>query len=715
MEKPFYIPTSSLNFNNIVSSESISPSLFYEKRSYGMKRYVDIYDGKYPHQIIFSDRPYFFSRPKSDVEDHPMLIEVRLEENETTPYKKGFYSTDKTIFINPLTCRFLFFSEQDKLVTKSLSEHSLEVKISELYIPRMTVVRPYEECDFSKLKIKETSFSDGTCENDERMNRLKGMLYGYYLGAILSSEQVEVEKLKILQEVLNEFSAIISSGVIYLPKEKENRLRELSMRWQQLSPLFVGLQKELDKVGFDMSKLTLLSSILKKYGGSLSFPHLENLGLSLYTKYLTQQTDEVEKNPAMEWIEGKIEKQCSSMLRHGKKINPEDGEIITNGTDVINIQTSDHNELLKYWLNTLLLDSKQTARNSYSKMELATMVTMSAKDFLGNDWEKSKERDFLNKLRKHIAGEAFDIEWNNGTFCSVAAVVLRGDEWDALLRFMQRKGMCDYRLAFALYGALTGYANMTRDFIDMLFEDKKYGFQVYKEVYGQLLGRELHPIANATSLFPYTQVTSPKETTTITQKTQSAAQTPTTGHVSEKLDERVISIVYSIQNHPDYQEKYSKNLKKIEEQGLTDWDEIEKLDKWKKFIGKIKPNKQKSKRTSQKQKDKVYTQGTLFADNVENFFYIDGAAWDKIKDLVPIESQQKLKGDLEWYQGELKKGGNSKYYSKVRRESNKDAISVFVRLKDGKADYFPEELRDAIKQRLMSLYCNDNGENKSHS
>lgn len=651
-----------------------------------------------------------FSRPKSDIEDHPMVIEVRLNESEVTPLGDGFYSTDKTIYITPYNCRFLFFTEQDRLVTESLSEHSLDVKLSDLYIPRMAVVQPLGKYDFSKIKIKDTAASGDTNAVDERLNRLKGMLYGYYIGAMLSTSKEEVERLRILQEVQNEFSAIISSGTNHLSAEKEGRLRDLSTRWQQLSPIYIELQKH----GFDMSALTILSQILKKFGGSLSLPHTENLGLIRYTEYLIQQPVEGVRNPAMEWIESEIEKQSNSLLRYGKKINPEDGVIITNGVDVLNIQIPDHVELVKHWLNTLLLDSKQTARDNYNQLDLATMITLSAKAYLGNNWDGCTERDFLNKLRKHIAGEAFNVEWDNGALCSMAAVVLRGDEWDTLLSFMQRKGMYDYRLAFALYGALTGYANMTRDFVDMLFEDKNYGFQVYKEFYGQLLGKDLAPSPNTTPTRIKVKIPEGKGTQTIPMSGESSI---ITAPIQEPIkNNEVYRIVDAIRNHPDFKEKYEKNIKKIEEEGLTNWDDIEKIDKWKIFIGKVRPDKQIAKRATKKQEETIYTQGTLFAENRDNLFFCDATAWDKIKDLVPKETQSRLKDDLEWYQRELNKG-ISKYYPKVRRDSNKETIAIFVRLKDGKsgkqkADYFTEELREIIKQRLMSLYCNNDGENK---
>lgn len=686
MEHIFYIPSSTLNFNGVVTSESISPACFYSRRSFGLRRFVDIFNGKFGQHIILNNNLQGFSRPKSDIEDHPMVIEVRLNESEVTPLGDGFYSTDKTIYITPYNCRFLFFTEQDRLVTESLSEHSLDVKLSDLYIPRMAVVQPLGKYDFSKIKIKDTAASGDTNAVDERLNRLKGMLYGYYIGAMLSTSKEEVERLRILQEVQNEFSAIISSGTNHLSAEKEGRLRDLSTRWQQLSPIYIELQKH----GFDMSALTILSQILKKFGGSLSLPHTENLGLIRYTEYLIQQPVEGVRNPAMEWIEGEIEKQSNSLLRYGKKINPEDGAIITKGVDVLNIQIPDHVELVKHWLNTLLLDSKQTARDNYNQLDLATMITLSAKAYLGNNWDGCTERDFLNKLRKHIAGEAFDVEWDNGALCSMAAVVLRGDEWDTLLSFMQRKGMYDYRLAFALYGALTGYANMTRDFVDMLFEDKNYGFQVYKEFYGQLLGKDLAPSPNTTPTRIKVKIPEGKDTQTIPMSGESSI---ITAPIQEPIkNNEVYRIVDAIRNHPDFKEKYEKNIKKIEEEGLTNWDDIEKIDKWKIFIGKVRPDKQIAKRATKKQEETIYTQGTLFAENRDNLFFCDATAWDKIKDLVPKESQSRLKDDLDWYQRELNKGNSSKYYSKVRRDSNKDTIAIFVRLKDGKggkqkADY----------------------------
>lgn len=82
----------------------------------------------------------------------------------------------------------------------------------------------------------------------------------------------------------------------------------------------------------------------------------------------------------------------------------------------------------------------------------------------------------------------------------MSAVLIKGDEWELLLNFMQSKGMYDYRIAFALYGVLNGFANMTRDFTDLLLTTESgYLSKVYREMYGQLLEKSIPKTTNISS------------------------------------------------------------------------------------------------------------------------------------------------------------------------------------------------------------------------
>ena len=75
MEKR-YIPTTSLNFNNVLSSESISPKAFYQKRGFGYIRWFSIPENDIDNVILLYKSLSSFVRKKGDMEDHPLLIEV---------------------------------------------------------------------------------------------------------------------------------------------------------------------------------------------------------------------------------------------------------------------------------------------------------------------------------------------------------------------------------------------------------------------------------------------------------------------------------------------------------------------------------------------------------------------------------------------------------------------------------------------------------------
>ena len=72
----YYIPTSSLNFNNILSTESISPESFYECRKFGYSRWTPIPDNAFPNVVLLYATTCRFDPPVSDVEDNPLLVEI---------------------------------------------------------------------------------------------------------------------------------------------------------------------------------------------------------------------------------------------------------------------------------------------------------------------------------------------------------------------------------------------------------------------------------------------------------------------------------------------------------------------------------------------------------------------------------------------------------------------------------------------------------------
>ena len=142
--KKYYIPTSTLNFNNILSSESVSPKAFYYKRGFGYSRWTSVPENGFDNAIVLYETIKAFDRPLSELEDHPMLIETNINDDDIAQ-GNGFLYCNKTIFFSPTSTRFLFFSESDRRIALSMSENSLESKLLKLYSKRIDVVnKPHE-------------------------------------------------------------------------------------------------------------------------------------------------------------------------------------------------------------------------------------------------------------------------------------------------------------------------------------------------------------------------------------------------------------------------------------------------------------------------------------------------------------------------------------------------------------------------------------------
>ena len=185
----YYIPTSSSNFNNILSTEYISPKAFYEKRGFGYARWFTIEENNIDRVILLYDSPHNFERPVSDIEDHPMLIEIDTDD-EYPQISNGIFYSDKTIYLNPWQTKFFFFSDKVKKTVMSLSDSSLETKLIRLY-ERNMYVKQFEG-KYSIIQDTapiQTGDIDKFIEEDYITNKMKGLLYGYYIGANLSSSE----------------------------------------------------------------------------------------------------------------------------------------------------------------------------------------------------------------------------------------------------------------------------------------------------------------------------------------------------------------------------------------------------------------------------------------------------------------------------------------------------------------------------------------------
>lgn len=473
-----YIPTTSLNFNNILSTESISPKGFYASRGFGYSRWFSIPENNFDGAILLYESPAVLVRPKSDLEDHPLLIEIETDEDFPVA-KKGIRYSKHSIYLNPWNTKFIFQNEKDKTVAYSLSDSSLETKMLRLYNNKIIVASV--QGSFPTIEDISIDFTieDSYIEKDLQINKIKGLLYGYYIGACLSSSKDDIEQINILKEIHNIFAAVVSSVEKIPSNIQMERLEHLFTSYIKKLPLY----QELLAVIGSVEKINNVLAILQKYSIKVTMFDWRKTVRDL-------QDDSDGPNYAISWVKSEISNLRKKMASYNTLLSPDAEEIITsNGkiSKVSSIVDNVENQLYFSWVNNILINFN--GKVSSMRAELADTITKSAIDTLGDNWANSTIRTFLNQLRRHVRGEEFTQPWNNGVLSSIAAVISKGDDWENLLNFMQSKGMTDYRIAFSFYGILNGFANLTRDFTDILLNQKSiYVAEIYREFYGQLHG-----------------------------------------------------------------------------------------------------------------------------------------------------------------------------------------------------------------------------------
>lgn len=480
----YYIPTTTLNFNNILSSESVSPCIFFQKRGFGYSRWFKIPENEQNNSIILYDSLSRLERGESDLEDHPMIIEINTSEN-FREIDNGVYITDKTIYLNPWNTRFIFLREQDKLVTISLSDSSLETKMIRLYQKGFEVYNPTGAYSCITNEISSDA-NIVEIEHDRIINRLKGLLYGYYIGASLSCDKSGIEYYNTLKDLQNIFAAILSNPSRQPSKEQENKVISLVGSLLFRTPLF----REIERIVNNRDKAVEIVNACSKYGKAIS-----NLDPNFFFRELRDGVSE--NNPALQWVSDELKRVSSISATNRVLLSPEDSEIVVADNKLRSIKETVisnrvENQLFIGLVNYILTAESISGKISSQRSELTDTLTAVAKNILGTDWELSPIRTYMNLLRRHVRGEEFNQKWDNGVLSSLAAVILKGDDWEVLLDFMKRKGMTDYRLAFAFYGVMNGFANLTRDFTDLLLNnDSSYVASIYKEFHGSIHGEKI--------------------------------------------------------------------------------------------------------------------------------------------------------------------------------------------------------------------------------
>lgn len=472
----YYIPTTTLNLNNILSSESISPAWVYSERRFGYARWVSVPEQPSENLVLLYTTPGSMSRPNEGMEDHPLLVEIETE-RLYEQLEEGIYYTDKTIYLSASNTRFIYETERSRSIALSLSDSSLETKLVALYKHEVEsyhqVFRPVN-CNL-KGRVLNATDKELLLQHERRIDKLKGLLYGFYIGALLSKGRSHAEQGCVLRQMANLFSSIVSQNKV------NGWVDELS-------------REMLDNLLGKYKKLLLWDNLYQ-----LSWSEIESQIAELNKQYCVSDflSDLTNREPRLfTWLEGCRNKLQYKQSQESKKQKLEENVVLVSGKEERLLQLlpgiKDMPSFLLVWFNDVLLDERYNYRVSSYKHDLLKGLVVKAKEHIstqGQDWESSFERKHLNAMRRVATGEEQPYyDWTVAYTSALLAVVSRSDDWQKIAEYMEDLGLVDLRLAYAYYGVLYGFAGLPRDFTDVLYfsADKVYVSSLYAEIYRQL-------------------------------------------------------------------------------------------------------------------------------------------------------------------------------------------------------------------------------------
>jgi hypothetical protein len=156
---------------------------------------------------------------------------------------------------------------------------------------------------------------------------------------------------------------------------------------------------------------------------------------------------------------------------------------------------SEQNKLLLELLSEYLEEAYNSNDFLSSRYEFAKSGGGIFKREFGDRWIGSEFQTYINTLLKNLnEGSAFSLNSTKDlTFKSFAAFCQKGeDDIDKLKDYLISNDIGDFRIAFALWGIVFGFANMPKTLTNEFFSSNDlYVSEVYKYIFKQIHGIEL--------------------------------------------------------------------------------------------------------------------------------------------------------------------------------------------------------------------------------
>lgn len=505
-----YYLTNTLNIDNILTSECLSPLSVYSLRKFGYNSFesaplggkVDISNSI----LLFAKIPYYRVDSK-ELECAPMILEI-TDTNLDTMVEDISQHRDASVFLvkgnqsivlTPINCRILFTDMRAYRMARLKCQDSKCNKWWEYFEMEIININKSVVLEDMLKGISIKNISSPNIHKEILVNRQKGLLWGYVLGYFRSLPS-NIARLRAIQKnIYNNVASIINAGGKALPTFVD-RIKTLDEKYREIDPvrnqLISSWNNELKELNFNNDQTEFLYNTLEMYTPllyayakynkvQLRTPIftgvLFNFSWSLYQEALVRHTQAI--------IKSALESKDKNIQLKDKFINTDNG-LTTFGN-------SEQDDIFALIIQNLLLSQANPLTIEHIRVDKLNVVKRFNeiyKNCKGNEYKTSEIYEYMLGIVHCIRdNESFDpLSTEDVLLQNIAAFILKGDSFEDMMTYMIEKGISTFEYATAMWCACEGYVDLSRNIIHSLSSQDVNLSIIYNQVYALVYGMDIN-------------------------------------------------------------------------------------------------------------------------------------------------------------------------------------------------------------------------------
>jgi hypothetical protein len=450
--------------------------------------------------IAFSRIP-LFSIVDSHRENYPMVVEVDIPKSVISHLQPlgdvsgtSVYATNRPIPISPSSSRLLFFRLQDLEYTRHSCSDSAKCKLFNSFKLRFDIADKNYCFDGFRQCISHVNKPNSIeSYSEDSFDKVKGFIWGYGIGRLMSISNDTAHLLKIQKRIYDIVSSTKNDG--FVSSTLLSELTSLDSEYSKYDPS-QRLAKEnwetfakknvSDILKIENIDIKSIDSLLRAFDveNAAKNKFLAKAGLTFRKKiseyslygvngYKSYSDDLVTYTKSLIYCDRLRITSNSSINEELDVDNHSYASVMLAATDT---QSELFNKILGRIIWEGVIPSLESLRTNRAEIARnAVVILKSIIEEIYGQWAGTDIQAYFNNMRKNISEfTPFDLKSIDSPILqSIAAFILKGEDFDSLLTYLEANAISDYRYALALWGAMKGYVSIPRSVIENVFNNSQ--------------------------------------------------------------------------------------------------------------------------------------------------------------------------------------------------------------------------------------------------